>query len=261
MSPEPAPPAVDIELDGRVLVARMALHPANPLGPALLDGLRGALDAFHAERARVLVIGSGIEGFFAAGADIKHMRSLDPDGFAAYGERMRGVLEEITRLDGVAIAAVDGRALGGGLELALACDLRIGSQHARLGLPEVKLGLIPGAGGTQRLPRLIGRGRALELILTGRELDASEAHAAGLLDGTASGGATALDSARELAAGLAAGSAPAVRAAVDCVRAAGEVSLADGLRLETERIQALFADGEAREGIAAFVERRRAGFA
>ena len=141
----------------------------------MITGVNAALDAFAESAARALVVTSAIDGFFAAGADIKLMAAADTDAFSAYGTSLRRLLGRIAGLDRPSIAAIDGRALGGGLELALACSLRIGSSRVFLGLPEPKLGLIPGAGGTQRLPRLVGRGRALEIMLTGREVCAAEA--------------------------------------------------------------------------------------
>src|ERR671923_2745761 len=169
--------------------------PANALGMPLIEGLNAALDATR--DAKVLVVASRIAGYFAAGADIKHMATVDADEFAAYGDALRNALNRFAAPERVTIAAIDGLALGGGLELALACTLRIGSARATFGLPEVKLGLIPGAGGTQRLPRVVGRSRALDLMLTGRSLDAQEAFAIGLIDrlvepGTAESAALAL---------------------------------------------------------------------
>ena len=126
--------------------------PANALGLPLIEGLEAALEATR--DAKLLVVAQRIPGFFAAGADIKHMATVDADEFAAYGDALRTLLNRFAAPERISIAAVDGLALGGGLELALACTLRIGTEPAPFGLPEVKLGLIPGAGGTQRLPRL-----------------------------------------------------------------------------------------------------------
>jgi enoyl-CoA hydratase len=232
----------------------MCNPPANQLGASLADGLTEALDAFGDSPARVLIIASAIEGFFAAGADIKLMAAADRAAFCAYGESLRAVLDRIAGLDRPSIAAIGGRALGGGLELALACSLRVGSAAARLGLPEPKLGLIPGAGGTQRLPRLVGRGRALDLLLTGRETGADEALAMGLLDRLTAGDAVA--GALELAAELAALSRPALAAILRCVDDAGQLPLAEGLAREASRVEVLFDSDDGREGLAAFLARR-----
>src|SRR5215218_3893760 len=177
-------PAVGWEApaDG-VLCIVLERPPANALGLPIVEGLNAALEFADGDPGvKVVVVTSRIPGFFAAGADIKHMATVDSAGFHAYGEALRGALARLATAERVSIAAVDGLALGGGLELAMACTLRIGSVAAQFGLPEVKLGLIPGAGGTQRLPRLVGRGRALDIILTGRQVDATEASAIGLID-------------------------------------------------------------------------------
>jgi enoyl-CoA hydratase len=248
-------PAVSLEVTGDFVLARMTHGPANPLSPPVLEGLDAAADAVESAGAAALVIASALDGFFAAGADIKHMHSLDGAGFAAYGARMRAVFARIAGLDALTVAAVDGVALGGGLELALACELRVGSVAARLGVPEITLGLIPGAGGTQRLPRVIGRSRALDLLVTGRQVDGAEAYAIGLLDRlVAEGEAEAV--AREIAGRVAGFSAPALRATDRCLDAAFAMDLEAGIAFEAAEEQALFEHGEAREGIAAFVARR-----
>ena len=234
--------------------------PANALGRALINGLNTALDAADALPAKVIVVSSALPGFFAAGADIKHMASVDAELFAAYGDAVRAALERLANHPALSVAAVDGLALGGGLELAMACSLRIAGSSARLGLPEVKLGLIPGAGGTQRLPRLVGRGRALDIMLTGREVDAEEALRIGLVDRLVPAG-TAAAAARELARELCAASSPAQRAVVRTVDAAYDRPLAAGLRYEAEQVQEVFERGEAVEGIRAFVDKRTPEFA
>src|SRR6201988_3932506 len=183
--------------------------PANALGLPIIDGLNIGLDAADALPAKVIVVSSALPGFFAAGADIKHMSSVDAGSFGAYGDALRGAVERLAAHPAVSVAAVDGLALGGGLELAMACSLRVAGSSARLGLPEVKLGLIPGAGGTQRLPRLVGRGRALDIMLTGREVEADEAFWIGLIDRLAEPGETARAAAWQLAHELAAASTPA----------------------------------------------------
>jgi len=232
--------------------------PANALGLPLIEGLEAALDATR--DAKLLVVASRVPGFFAAGADIKHMATVDAAAFAAYGEALRTALNRFAASDRVSIAAVDGLALGGGLELALACTLRIGTERATFGLPEVKLGLIPGAGGTQRLPRLVGRSRALDMMLTARQLDAAEAYAIGLIDRLVEPGqaeAAALTLARELREL----SQPALHAVVRSVDVAGDLPLGEGLGRERREEQRLFERCEGREGIAAFVERRPPRFA
>jgi enoyl-CoA hydratase len=255
-------PAVSWEApaDG-VLCVVLERPPANALGLPVVDGLNAALDFADADPGvKVVVIASRIPGFFAAGADIKHMATIDNAGFGAYGAAIRGTLDRLATPGRVSIAAVDGLALGGGLELAMACTMRIGSERARFGLPEVKLGLIPGAGGTQRLPRLVGRGRALDVILTGRQLDAAEAHAIGLIDRLVEHG-QAESAALEVARELASFSLPALRAVIRTVDASIDLPLHHGIAFEAREEQGLFDAGEAREGIAAFIEKRPPRFA
>ncbi|MCW2759485.1 MAG: enoyl-CoA hydratase, partial [Nocardioidaceae bacterium] len=166
-----------------VWVVTLDKPPANALGPAILDGLHAVVDAAEAAGdVKVMVVASAIDGFFAAGADIKHMATIDVDSFMAYGDAMRAANDRLAAAPWISIAAVDGLALGGGLELAMACTMRVSGPRGSFGLPEVKLGLIPGAGGTQRLPRLVGRGRALDIMLTARQVPAEEALAIGLVD-------------------------------------------------------------------------------
>jgi enoyl-CoA hydratase/carnithine racemase len=252
--------AVTWNRDGAIVEIVLDRPPANALGLEIIDGLHTAMDYAEAVDAKVLVLASAVDGFFAAGADIKHMSAVDSASFREYGDALRGALERLAAQPLVSVAAVDGLALGGGLELAMACTLRVGAARARLGLPEVKLGLIPGAGGTQRLPRLIGRGRALDLMLTGRQVGAEEAFWIGLIDRYAEPDTTARATAWQLAGELAAASTPAQLAVVRTVDAAYYRPLAEGLSYEVEQIQHLFERGEAVEGIRAFIEKRTPEF-
>lgn len=235
--------------------------PANALGPPIIDGINAALDDADADQAvQVIVVSSAVQGFFAAGADIKHLSSVDSESFTAYGDALRAVLDRLAAPERISIAAVDGVALGGGLELAMACTVRVGGADARFGLPEVKLGLIPGAGGTQRLPRLVGRGRALDIMLTARQLPVDEAHAIGLVDRLAVAGEAEQD-ALALAEQLRGPSLPAQQAVVRAVDASFDMPLHEGLAYEVAQIQGLFENGEAKEGITAFLEKRPPKFA
>jgi enoyl-CoA hydratase/carnithine racemase len=234
--------------------------PANALGVPLIDGLNRALDEASGDRdITIIVVTSAIPGFFAAGADIKHMATADAESFAAYGHALRETLGRLAAPDWISIAAMEGLALGGGLELALACTLRVAGAGARLGLPEVMLGLIPGAGGTQRLPRLVGRDRALDIMLTGRPVGAEEAHAIGLISRLVATG-QAEPEALNLAAELGRASRPAQRAVIRAVDASYETPLAEGLGYEAAQEQDLFEAGEAKEGITAFLEKRPPNF-
>jgi enoyl-CoA hydratase len=236
-----------------VVLVTLDRPPANALGPPILDGLHAAIDA-AGEGVQVMIIASAVDGFFAAGADIKHMSAIDAASFAAYGDRMRHVNARLTAAPWLSVAAVDGLALGGGLELALACTMRVSGPRARYGLPEVKLGLIPGAGGTQRLPRLVGRGHALDVMLTGRQVEPDEALAMGLVDRLT--GQDVVEAALALAGELAAASLPAQQAVVEAVDAAQDRPLADGLAAEAKMVQDLFERGEAAEGLRAFLDKR-----
>lgn len=267
----PASPAGQDEQAGQVVtwrtqapgirVVTMARPPANALGVPLLDGLRRAIDDAAAGGTKVVVITSALHGFFAAGADIKHLATIDAASFTAYGDRMRAVNDRLAAAPFLSIAAIDGLALGGGLELAMACTLRVAGRRAALGLPEVKIGLIPGAGGTQRLTRLVGRSRALDIMLTARQVPAAEAHLIGLVDRLADDDADAETSALALAGELIGPSLPAQLAIVRTVDAAGDLPLAEGFRYEVAQEQALFETGEATEGIRAFVGKRPPRFA
>jgi enoyl-CoA hydratase len=238
----------------------MASPPANALSVPLLDGLHAALDAAEAAgNVKVMIVSSALDGFFAAGADIKHLAKIDAESFAGYGAQMRAVNDRIAAGPWLSVAAVGGLALGGGLELAMACTLRVSGPRARYGLPEVRLGLIPGAGGTQRLPSLVGRGRALDIMLTARQVPADEALAIGLVDRLTEGDVTV--EALTLAGELSRGSLPAQRAVVRSVDAAFDLPIEAGFKYEADQEQSLFEEGEATEGITAFVAKRSPRFA
>jgi enoyl-CoA hydratase/carnithine racemase len=243
-----------------VMVVTLARPPANALGLPILNGMHAAIDAAEAAGdVKVMIVTSALDGFFAAGADIKHMSTIDADSFTAYGDTMRAVNDRLTSAGWISVAAVDGLALGGGLELAMACTMRVSGPRGRYGLPEVKLGLIPGAGGTQRLPRLVGRGRALDIMLTARQVPADEALSIGLVDRLTDG--DVLDAALALAGELVGPSLPAQLAVVRTVDAASDLPLAEGMAFEVAQEQGLFEHGEAAEGISAFIAKRPPNFA
>src|ERR1700760_2227041 len=234
--------------------------PANALGLPLIDGLNQALDEASATPpVKTIIVVSEVPGFFAAGADIKYMAKAGAADFAAYGRALRAVLDRLAAPRWLSIAAVEGLALGGGLELALACTLRVAGAGARFGLPEVKLGLIPGAGGTQRLPRLVGRGHALDIMLTGRQVAADEAYRMGLISRLVPAGQAGTEALR-LAAELSRASRTVQQAVIRSVDASCEAALPDGLAYEAEQVQTLFGGGEAKDGIAAFIEKRPRNF-
>lgn len=245
---------------GDGVVGSITLHspPANPLGAPLLRDLDAAIDEAQAAAVKVVVVKSGLDRFFAAGADIKLMATLDQAGFTEYMETIRRPFARLA--EQISIAAVDGVALGGGLELACACTLRVAARDATLGVPESKLGIIPGAMGTQVLPRLIGRGRALDLLLTGRSISGEEAYGMGLVDRLVEPGGAA-PAAEALAAELAALSRPCLQALVRAADAAQDLPFEDGLAVEAqELLNVVGPEGEAMEGLSAFVEKRAPQF-
>ena len=247
---------VSYERTGSVAVTTVESPPANALSTAVVAGLAEALQQAREDRVRVAVIVSAVPNFFVAGADIKLMSSGDRDTFTDYLRTVRAVIEELAAAPFVSIAAIDGHALGGGLELAAACTFRVAGAGARLGVPEVKLGLLPGAGGTQRLPRLVGRTAAIELMTSGRSMHAEEAHAAGLVDRLVD---DAIGEAEEWAHELAQGPIEAVRQIVRCVDQA-QGPWEPGMTAEFDTVAELFDSPDGREGLQAFIEKRRPNF-
>ncbi len=261
----PARPLVRVERpaagpDGEVAdVALVTLdrpEALNALSSRLLGELVAALEALDGdERVRAIVITGAGERAFAAGADIKEMAGATPESLAEHGGF--GHWDELRAIRKPLIAAVRGFALGGGCELAMACDLLVAGDDAQFGQPEIRIGVMPGAGGTQRLTRAIGKARAMELILTGRTIDAREAERLGLVTRVVPAEAT-VESALSLAAEIAAMPPLAVAAAKRAVNDAYEASLADGLANERQAFFDLFATADQKEGMAAFVEKRPA---
>jgi enoyl-CoA hydratase len=247
-------PAGDPPRDGVALVTLDRREALNALSFALLAQLETAMTALDDdERCRAIVItGTGSKAF-AAGADIRELAGQTSDSLRA--DDPFAVIDRIGRLRTPTIAAVRGYALGGGTELAMACDMLIAGDDARFGQPEVTIGVIPGAGGTQRLPRAIGRARAMELVLTGRLIDAAEADRLGLVTRVVPAAET-VTAALDLGARIAAMPPLAVRAAKAAVNATQELPLADGLRLERDRFEQLFGTRDQAEGMAAFLEKR-----
>jgi enoyl-CoA hydratase/carnithine racemase len=249
------PELVEISVDehGVGLIRLDRPEARNALSAEMREEIASGLERFDAdERVRCAVI-AGSDKFFAAGADIKAMaeRPLeappDPAGMRFW--------ERLTAVEIPTIAAVSGYALGGGCELALACDMIVASERARFGQPEIMLGIIPGGGGTQRLARAIGKQRAMEYLLTGRPLDASTALEWGLVNRLAPEGKW-LDAALELARDVAARAPLAVRLAKRAVLAAAETSLAEGLRTERSLFDEAMASEDRVEGMNAFLEKR-----
>ena len=229
----------------------------NALNSIVLKELKQAYAAFHADEAIGAIVLTGSERAFAAGADIKEMQPLD---FAeVYTSDFISGWDEIAKARKPIIAAVSGFALGGGCELAMLCDFIIASETAKFGQPEITLGVIPGIGGSQRLTRAVGKAKAMDLILTGRMMDAAEAERAGLVSRVVAP-ERLLDEAMEAATKIASLSRPSVLMAKEAVSRAFETTLEEGLRFERRLFQSLFATEDQKEGMAAFVAKRKAEF-
>ena len=248
-----------VEVDGPVAVIRLHRPEAlNALSNRLMDELTTALDAFEADAAVRCMVLTGSEKAFAAGADIKEMTGQSyADAYG--GDFVTRNWERAARCRKPVIAAVAGFALGGGCELAMMCDFIIAADTARFGQPEINLGIIPGAGGTQRLTRAVGKAKAMEMILTGRMIDAAEAERAGLVSRVVPL-AELLPEAMKAARAIAALSPLAVMMAKEAVDAAFETTLAQGVVFERRLFQSTFALEDQKEGMAAFTEKRKPAF-
>jgi enoyl-CoA hydratase len=230
----------------------------NALNDRLMDELGDALLAFDGNEAIGAVVITGSEKAFAAGADIGAMSTWSyMDVFKS--EYISRNWETIKRIRKPVIAAVSGYALGGGCELVMMCDIVIASETARFGQPEIKLGIIPGAGGTQRLPRAVGKAKAMDLVLSARMMDAREAESAGLVSRVVTADKV-LDEALATANAIAGFSLPAVMMAKEAVNRAYEVPLSEGLLFERRLFHSLFATEDQKEGMTAFVEKRAPRF-
>jgi enoyl-CoA hydratase/carnithine racemase len=245
---------VRVEVDRAVATIRLDRPPMNAISAAVQDELAAAAREVSADPAIRAVVLYGGQKVFAAGADVKEMAALGYGEMSATGSRrLHDTFNGVARIGKPVIAAVTGYALGGGLELALCADFRVVGQSAKLGQPEILLGIIPGAGGTQRLPRLIGPARAKDLIFSGRFVAAPEALAIGLADRVVPD-AEVYEVASELAATYAGGPALALRAAKEAIDRGLDADLATGLEIERLNFAGLFATSDARVGLQSFVE-------
>lgn len=252
--------AVRIERDGAVATITMDRPEAlNAFNTEQLEALRDAVAEVAGDPSIRCAILTGAGRAFAAGADIKEMAGKSAQEGLAFGRLGHGIGMAINAAPQPWIAAVNGHALGGGCEIALACDIRLASEAATLGQPEVGLGILPGWGATQRLTRLVGSGIASELIFTGRRLKADEARGLGLVNAVYPVGEL-MDRAREMATTIAANSPTAVAASKRMIALALDGPLGNGLAREAETFALSFGTADQREGMAAFVEKRPAEF-
>jgi enoyl-CoA hydratase len=247
-----------VETHGRVGIIRLNRPQAlNALNTKLKAELGEVITAFDADPGIGCMLITGSEKAFAAGADIKEM--ADKSAVDVFMGDFTGSWHAAANARKPVIAAVAGFALGGGCELAMQCDLIIAADTAKFGQPEIKLGIIPGIGGTQRLTRAVGKSKAMDLILTGRMMDATEAERAGLVARVVPA-ASLMEEAMKVAETIAAMSLPSVLAAKEAVNRAFETSLAEGVRFERRVFHTLFATHDQKEGMAAFVEKRKPNF-
>lgn len=245
--------SVNLEVSGGVGTIRLDRPPMNALNIAIQDRLRElAAEAGARDDVRAVILYGG-EKVFAAGADIKEMRDMDHAAMVVRSRALQESFTAVARIPKPVVAAVTGYALGGGCELALCADFRIAADNAKLGQPEILLGLIPGAGGTQRLARLIGPSKAKDLIFTGRQVKAPEALTLGLVDRVVPADEV-YEQAHAWAAKLAQGPALALRAAKETVDAGLETDLETGLALERNWFAGLFATEDRERGMRSFVE-------
>ena len=242
------------EQRGRVGLIRLNRPQAlNALNSQLNDELGLAVAAFDADAGIGCILLTGSDKAFAAGADIKEMAKKS--AVEVFMDDFTGTWDAVARARKPVIAAVAGFALGGGCELAMQCDLIIAADTAKFGQPEIKLGIIPGIGGTQRLTRAVGKAKAMDLVLTGRMMDAAEAERSGLVARVVPA-ARLMEEAIKVAETIAAMSQPALLAAKEAVNRSFETSLAEGVRFERRVFHALFATKDRKEGMAAFIEKR-----
>ena len=254
-------PFVRTEIADRIAVVTIDRQDKlNALNSDVIAELEAAIDSAKSDDAVgvVIVTGAGPKAF-VAGADIAELSTMTPVSGRLHALRGQAVFSKIEKLGKPVIAAINGFALGGGCELAMACTIRIASENAKLGQPEVKLGIIPGYGGSQRLSRLVGEGRAMELCLTAEPIGAAEAHRIGLVNRVVPAG-EALNAAREMAAKILANGPLSVRYTIDAIHHGLDMALEDGLLLEATLFGLCASTSDMKEGMAAFLEKRPARF-
>jgi enoyl-CoA hydratase len=247
------PELVRVEIEDRVATIRLDRPPMNAINSTVQEELRAAAEQVTQDENVRAVIVYGGEKVFAAGADVKEFAGQDHAYLMRDAPRIMSAIDSVARIPKPVIAAVTGFALGGGCELALAADFRVSADDAKWGQPEILLGIIPGMGGTQRLPRLVGPAKAKDLILTGRFVDAQEALEIGLVDAVVPA-AEVYQTARAMAAKFAKGPALAMAAAKAAIDGGLDTDLANGLRLESHLFASVFATADAATGLRSFIE-------
>jgi enoyl-CoA hydratase len=245
---------------GIVLLTVNRPEKLNALNNATMAELDDAFQAIeHDPTHRGLILTGAGEKAFVAGADINELIAATPLEGKSRCLRDQAIMRRLEKMAKPSIAAINGYALGGGLELAMCCTLRVAARTAKLGLPEIKIGVFPGNGGTQRLPRLVGRGRALEMMLTGKSIDATEAYRIGLVNHVVEP-AELITRARELLVDILEHSTVAAACILECVDAGERCGIEEGLRLEAACYAAVSSSEDRREGASAFLEKRRPVF-
>ncbi len=249
-----------VQIESPLATVTLNHPPANIIRPALIEQLSAAIDRLRADRSVKAVVVTGAVGSFAAGADIKVIASITS---AAQGEALartgQAVFDKIEQMPVPVIAAITGFCLGGGMELALACHLRVAGDRAKMGLPEINLGIMPGFGGTQRLTRLVGRSRAMELILTGDVINAQEAKTIGLVNRVVPE-SEVLKQAQGLAKKIAAHGRQSIEAAMQAITEGADQPLPAGLALEARLFGGLCDTADMKEGLSAFIGKRQPKF-
>lgn len=251
--------SVELDRDGDAIILTLNRQEAlNALSFSILESISSAIDEVSASDARVLLVTGAGDKAFCAGADIKELRNRTLLAHKRGTELGQHTFHKISKLQIPSVACINGYAFGGGLELAMACDFRVASANARMGLPEITLGIMPGYGGTQRLPRLVGEARALEMVMTGRVVDANEALAMGLVNRVIEEDLMA--AAKVFAERFTRFSLPALGFARDAVKRALDLPVNEGLKLEADLATLAFQTQDAEEGMEAFENKRKATF-
>jgi len=248
-----------VKLDNKIATIIINNPPANSIDPGVMNGIESAFDKLLGEDILAVIITSENPKIFIAGADINQFVSWKSSEGTAVVKRGNEVFHKIANFPKPVICAIGGMAFGGGLELALACDIRVMSANVKVGLPEVTLGIYPGYGGTQRLPRLIGTGMAKKLIFTGAAIDAVEAYRIGLCEHLSEEG-KAYEDALKIAQQIAKAGPVAIRTVKEIINQGVELPLQDGVTLEVEKFGGICETEDKTEGATAFLEKRKPAF-